>query len=68
MRPGEVDWEAVKAKVEADLAICEKKQDTFSDYDKKEFFRFREMVRTGKKLNLRNIASLHGIATGSGAL
>ena len=67
-RPGEVDWDAVKGKVAADIKTCEQKQDTLSDYDKKEFLRFREMVNSGKKLNLRNIASLHKIATGSGAL
>jgi hypothetical protein len=67
-RPGVVNWDEMESKVGADLAACEKRLDTLSDYDKKEFYRFREMVRSGKRLSLRNIASLHRIAEGLGAL
>lgn len=67
-RPGSVNWDEMESKVGADLAACEKRLDSLSDYDKKEFFRFREMIRAGQRLNLRNIASLHRIAEGLGAL
>jgi len=67
-RPGDVDWATLGPRVEADLKKCEATFDTLSPRDQQEYLRFRDMVVSGKGLNLRNIVSLRRIANGLGAL
>lgn len=67
-RPGTLNWDVVGPAVERDLKECEAKFDTLSPRDQQEYARFRDMMASGKKLNIRNVVSLRRIAKGMGAL